>query len=70
MSNIILIIKLLLALKDLFLFLKGAIDLAQFTARMSANREAVKKAQEGSLEDRLKAGKDLENQSNDHAPKP
>ena len=69
MSTIILIIKFLLALKDLFFFLKGTIDEAQFNERMKKSRELVAQASAGSLEARLKAAKELQDEINKHAPK-
>lgn len=66
LSNIFLVLKALMMLFDLFKLLKGEITQAQFNSAVEKIQTDAKKASEGSLEDRLKAGKDVEDNSNKH----
>lgn len=53
-----------------FKLLKGEIEQAIFNAHIDSINEAVAKAKQGKLEDRLKGGSDVEDNFNRHAPKP
>jgi len=50
-------------------YFKGEITEAIFNHKIKSIRKAIKKAGEGSLEDRLEGGQDVENNFNKHGPK-
>lgn len=60
MSNFWALIQLINTLVTAFQWLSGQIETAQFHSRMAAIKDAVDRAKQGKLEDRLKGGKDLE----------
>lgn len=59
----------IIALKATFEFLMGAITQAVYESRIQNIRDAVKKASEGELKDRLEGGRELEDIANRRAPK-
>lgn len=67
MGNIWALIQLINTLVTAFQWLSGQIETAQFHSRMNSIKDAVAKAKQGKLEDRLKGGKDVQDNFNRHA---
>jgi hypothetical protein len=67
MGNIWALIQLINTLVTAFQWLSGQIETAQFHSRMNSIKDAVAKAKQGKLEDRLKGGQELEDSFNRNA---
>lgn len=67
MGNFWAIIQLINTLVTAFQWLSGQIETAQLHSRMSSIKDAVDRAKQGKLEDRLEGGKELEDSWNRNA---
>lgn len=67
MSNLWALIQLINTLVTAFQWLSGQIETAKFHSRMEDIKNAVAKAKQGKLEDRLGGGKELEDSWNRNA---
>jgi len=64
-SNFFLLIRFLMTLRDFFLFMENSISDAEYMKRVRAMKNATARASSGDLEDRLRGGRDVEDQIND-----
>lgn len=54
-----------MTLRDFFLFMENSISDAEYMKRVRAMKNATARASSGDLEDRLRGGRDVEDQIND-----